>query len=337
MAGDGCSSSNPPTVGQTPHKDSIFKVDHLENFQKANRTQVTIKMNPLNTEPRTWLHSDNDGYYKISTSRTLLSPTFINTAFSSPDMYWATPLPLEDLNLLLDNSVTLGLYLWDHPLPSPATASNPSSPRTPSPTLEAPLQSYPSSQATATAAGASAPGASEQYGETHEQIGMARLVTDGVTTAYLTDVYVGSAWRGRGLGEWLVRCCRELIWAMPALRRAVLMASSTSTTSTTTSTSTNSTSDKRVGSGLRAGTSESRSLGPLEDRGENDAADDYADGDDDFGRGDDQGEEKKEGDGGPAVRFYRKLLDMEVMGRGDGIVAMSYAPRKHATMDLLRS
>ena len=88
---------------------------------------------------------------------------------------------------------------------------------------------------------------------------------------------------------------------------------------------------------MRAGTSESRSLGPLEDRGENDAADDYADGDDDFGRGDDQGEEKKEGDGGPAVRFYRKLLDMEVMGRGDGIVAMSYAPRKHATMDLLRS
>ena len=164
---------------------------------------------------------------------------------------------------------------------------------------------------------------------------MARLVTDGVTTAYLTDVYVAAAWRGRGLGEWLVRCCRELIWAMPALRRAVLMASSTSLT--TSADSTNRGSGKRGRSGLRAGTGESRSLGPLEDRGEDDAADADDGAADGFGKGRDQYGEKEEGDGGPAVRFYRKLLDMEVMGKGEGVVAMSYAPEKHATMDLLRS
>ena len=38
----------------------------------------------------------------------------------------------------------------------------------------------------------------------NQQIGMGRVVSDFVTTAYLADVYVLEKYRGKGLGEWLV-------------------------------------------------------------------------------------------------------------------------------------
>lgn len=39
-----------------------------------------------------------------------------------------------------------------------------------------------------------------------EQIGFARVVSDYATFAYLGDVYVEEAWRGRGLSKWLMSC-----------------------------------------------------------------------------------------------------------------------------------
>jgi len=36
------------------------------------------------------------------------------------------------------------------------------------------------------------------------QIGFARVITDYATFAYLADVFVLDAWRGAGLGKWLV-------------------------------------------------------------------------------------------------------------------------------------
>lgn len=38
------------------------------------------------------------------------------------------------------------------------------------------------------------------------QIGLARVITDYATFAYLCDVYVLAAYRGRGLGHWLIEC-----------------------------------------------------------------------------------------------------------------------------------
>ena len=38
------------------------------------------------------------------------------------------------------------------------------------------------------------------------QIGLARVVTDYSTYAYLCDVYVLEEYRGRGLGKWLIGC-----------------------------------------------------------------------------------------------------------------------------------
>ncbi len=38
------------------------------------------------------------------------------------------------------------------------------------------------------------------------QVGLARVVTDYATFAYLCDVYVLESHRGRGLGKWLIEC-----------------------------------------------------------------------------------------------------------------------------------
>jgi GNAT superfamily N-acetyltransferase len=43
------------------------------------------------------------------------------------------------------------------------------------------------------------------YAPDGAQVGFARVVSDGLTTAYLADVYVLEPHRGRGLGEELVR------------------------------------------------------------------------------------------------------------------------------------
>jgi GNAT superfamily N-acetyltransferase len=45
--------------------------------------------------------------------------------------------------------------------------------------------------------------------EEGRQIGLARVITDYVTYAYLCDVYVIESRRGRGLGSWLIRCVLE--------------------------------------------------------------------------------------------------------------------------------
>ena len=41
------------------------------------------------------------------------------------------------------------------------------------------------------------------------QVAVARVVTDGAVFAYLCDVYVDPAHRGKGLGGWLVRGLRD--------------------------------------------------------------------------------------------------------------------------------
>jgi GNAT superfamily N-acetyltransferase len=38
------------------------------------------------------------------------------------------------------------------------------------------------------------------------QVGLARVISDRATFAYLCDVYVLPEWRGRGLGRWLMEC-----------------------------------------------------------------------------------------------------------------------------------
>ena len=56
-----------------------------------------------------------------------------------------------------------------------------------------------------------------------KQIGFARMITDFVTFAYLTDVYVLPEEQGKGLGKWLINCVGEVLKTMPELRRALLI------------------------------------------------------------------------------------------------------------------
>ncbi len=54
------------------------------------------------------------------------------------------------------------------------------------------------------------------------QVGLARVVTDQATFAYLCDVYVLPEHRGRGLARWLMQCVMEHP-AIPGLRRFSLV------------------------------------------------------------------------------------------------------------------
>jgi len=146
---------------------------------------------------REWHKSINNTSYLISTNSKMIDHDFVNTSFASPDMYWAKELPRKDLALMLEHSLTLGLYKH---------TGEPSSPRTPSPTLRD-------------------PGEEDDTEEDWEQIGLARFATDHVSFAFLTDVFINPRHRAGGLGSWLIQCCGEWMDGLPFLRRAMLMAS----------------------------------------------------------------------------------------------------------------
>ena len=54
------------------------------------------------------------------------------------------------------------------------------------------------------------------------QVGLARIITDGATFAYLCDVYVLPELRGQGLGLWLMQCVMDHP-QLAALRRVSLV------------------------------------------------------------------------------------------------------------------
>jgi GNAT superfamily N-acetyltransferase len=52
------------------------------------------------------------------------------------------------------------------------------------------------------------------YSPSGRQVGMARIITDFATFAYLCDVFILPEYRGQGLSKWLM----EVIWTMPELQ-----------------------------------------------------------------------------------------------------------------------
>ncbi|MCJ1282371.1 hypothetical protein MMC26_001694 [Xylographa opegraphella] len=124
-------------------------------------------------------------HYIVSSDPSLLDPSAINAAFGSKAMYWCTPLRPAALETMLKNSYCLGLYL-DVTKLHPVGLATPPKP---------------------------------------EQIGLARIITDFVTFAYLTDVYVAPQEQGKGLGNWLIECIGEVLDGMGDLRGAWLIAS----------------------------------------------------------------------------------------------------------------
>ena len=138
-----------------------------------------------------WKNEVNGIEYLISTQVDLIDIEFISGAFGSDEMYWARTIPKDQIAAVLALSTTLGLYKVLTPTPS--TTENSSS--------------------------------SPQTKKRLEMVGMARFITDHITTAYLTDVYILPKYRELGLGRWLIACCNEIMEDMPAKRRGFLMTS----------------------------------------------------------------------------------------------------------------
>lgn len=62
-------------------------------------------------------------------------------------------------------------------------------------------------------------------GPDFRMIGLARIVTDYVSLAYLTDVFIIEEFQRRGLASWMMRALKELVDEWPNLRGLMLMAS----------------------------------------------------------------------------------------------------------------
>jgi GNAT superfamily N-acetyltransferase len=56
---------------------------------------------------------------------------------------------------------------------------------------------------------------------------LARLITDQVSFAYLTDVYISEEYQGKGLGTFLMDCLNETLLSWPDLRGTFLITGGT--------------------------------------------------------------------------------------------------------------
>jgi GNAT superfamily N-acetyltransferase len=133
--------------------------------------------------------------FLISTSQGLLQHEVVNTAFGSDYMYWTKRISSEAMKHMLSNSLCFGVYAL--PESSSEIAGQLTS-HSPICLLISPGRISPT------------------------QIGLARVITDEITFAYLTDVFIIPEYQGKGLGKWLMECINETLDSWPDLRGAIL-------------------------------------------------------------------------------------------------------------------
>ncbi|KAK9364777.1 hypothetical protein V1509DRAFT_635206 [Lipomyces kononenkoae] len=148
----------------------------------------------LPTQARNWVREG----FLISTDKKLLSILAINSVFDQEFMYWTKAVPDEVLQQMIDNSFCFGLYKTIQNTPTDSVGT----------------------EATSTVDHTEA-----ALSKDLEQIGFARLITDNITFAYLTDLYVLPGYQGLGLGGWLIDCVDELLGSLPYLRWVMLRTS----------------------------------------------------------------------------------------------------------------
>lgn len=160
-------------------------------------------------KPRQWTRSVNvsDGedaretQFLASTDHSLISIPALMEAFKQDYFYWANPLPAPAMQKMIDGSLCVGVYKCLSPSSTESTTT---------PTIT-----------TTTTANQQCEGQTNGR-QNLELIGFARLITDDVTFAYLTDVYIQPEYQGTGLGTWMMECLDELVGGMEHLRRYVL-------------------------------------------------------------------------------------------------------------------
>ncbi|KAK0118242.1 hypothetical protein ONS95_012546 [Cadophora gregata] len=161
------------------------RITSASSIQLRFHLQVTMTSTVTALKSRTWTRDD----YLITTNSSLISVSDVNAAFATKEMYWATPLPGEVIRAFLANNLSFGVYS----LPSASTTEETSNGTN--------MTSLP-------------PNATF--------IGFGRLMTDFVTMAYLTDVFIQPAHQGKGLGRWMLSCIQESLESMPYLRGSML-------------------------------------------------------------------------------------------------------------------
>ncbi|KAF5134643.1 hypothetical protein E5D57_005279 [Metarhizium anisopliae] len=139
--------------------------------------------------PRSWC---KDNFF-LTTDKTFLDPKAVNEVFESDLMWWNDPLELSQMCKMLDNCLTLAVFYV--PDTEEEMMSNGGMPR------------Y------------------MNNGPDFRMIGLARIVTDYVSLAYLTDVFIIEEFQRRGLASWMMRALKELVDEWPNLRGLMLMAS----------------------------------------------------------------------------------------------------------------
>jgi hypothetical protein len=138
--------------------------------------------------PRTWTR-DNSPFF-ISNDPKFISVKAVNEAFGKDFLYWAKPFPEHVLHQMLHGSMSSACISGSNQRnrrPTPETLTS----------------------------------------ENTEQIGLARMITDGISFGYLADTYVLPEYQGDGLGRWLIDCVAEVfsLESMPYLRRIMLLTS----------------------------------------------------------------------------------------------------------------
>ncbi|KAF5025594.1 hypothetical protein F66182_2338 [Fusarium sp. NRRL 66182] len=133
--------------------------------------------------PKFW-YRDN---FFLTNDKSYLCPQTYNKSLG--DNWWSNPLPQGQLQKVLDNCLTLAVYY------TPQTADDMKKNGIISP----------------------------KDGSPHQMVGFARVVTDYVTLAYLTDVFVVQEFQRRGLASWLMKALKEIVDEWEHMRGLLLM------------------------------------------------------------------------------------------------------------------
>lgn len=150
-------------------------------------SSTTTMSKPNNLGKPVLVHTErsvNGKRYLVSTRPELVSVDFVSNAYNGGALHWTEPMDSASTRLMIDKSTVLGLYRLDQSDQSVILA--------------------------------------DVKADQLQQVGMVRLVTDHVTHAYLTDLFVTPELQKSGLGLWLAQCCKEFIDKMPFLRKAML-------------------------------------------------------------------------------------------------------------------
>ncbi|KAL6852356.1 hypothetical protein ACO1O0_006899 [Amphichorda felina] len=135
--------------------------------------------------PRFWYR---DSFF-LTTDKTYLDHKLVNDHFDSDLMWWNGAIGHTQMKKMLDNCLTFAVY-W---VPETEEHMNKNgAPR-------------------------------RQQGKELKFVGFARLVTDYVSFAYLTDVFILQEYQRRGLASWMMRCIKEMVDEWPDLRGLMLM------------------------------------------------------------------------------------------------------------------